>query len=137
MANSIWKKAADLVGDDVIRKLARHGYSVVEVAAIDRFMSEHRKSNDRLREAAAASMRALGVVTVRLEMVDNDGTPTVIATAPMGKEQEMGRCAADPLAALWSPPAGWTPRREVPERDTTDVDIAAKEEEEPAPPGPV
>lgn len=129
-SNNIWKKAVDLIGEDAVRKLALHGLGVVDEAAIARFLDEHRKSNERLRQAAAASMSALGVTTYRLEIILRDGVPTVIATAPTGEEQELARIAAATVAEQWDPPEGWQRRIIAPdtvERDTTDVDIQAKE----------
>lgn len=137
--NSIWMKAVDLVGEEALRKLKSHGLGVVDEAAIARFLDEQRKSNERLRQAAAASMNALGVTTYRLEIILRDGVPTVIATAPTGEEQELARIAAATVAEQWDPPEGWQRRIIAPDtadRDTTDVDIQAKSGDEPSPGSP-
>lgn len=54
--NEIWERAADLVGEDVLEKLALHGLVVLDQACLDKFLDEHRKSNDRIRAAANAAM---------------------------------------------------------------------------------
>lgn len=131
--NRIWKQAADLIGDDgerVLRRLRMHGLHVVSLAEIDRFLDEHRKSNERLREAAGAAMRAVGLSTVRLELwIDGNGAMTLIATAPNGDEQRLARYAAHALADAWVPPDGaGEPRRPQdgdPPHDTNDVSVAA------------
>lgn len=129
--NDIWRRAVDLVGKLVLEKLALHGLVVVDRGALDRFLNEHRQSNDRLRAAAAASMKAVGLVSLRLEIVVRDGVPTVIATAPIGQERELARHAAAVIANEWDPPEGWARRKREssPDRDTNDVDVYAKDAE--------
>jgi hypothetical protein len=135
--NDIWEKAVDLVGEEALRKLGRHGLVLADKGRIDKFLDEHRKSNDRLRAAAKASMEAVGLTTVRYEIVlGAGGGPVVIATFPNGDEEKACREAAEVLADTWSPPAGWKSRERVtPLRDTKDVDVVAEEDAEGHGPG--
>lgn len=122
----IWNKAVDVVGIEALEKLARHDLVVGDRAMLDRFVAEQKKSNDRIRETAAAAMRAIGIETMRVEIVYTDGNPVIIATAPAGDERELALTAARLLFDLWEPPEGWR-RRDVPSAphvgDTTDVPI--------------
>lgn len=127
----IWNKGVELVGLEVLEKLGRHGLAVADRRSLDEFLEEQRKSNTRIRETAAAAMRAIGIDTYRLELVVVDGKPTIIATAPSGNEKDLAMVAASAIASAWSPPDGWTEMAPSEGRlhETTNVAVCGKPEE--------
>lgn len=125
---SIWDRAVDLVGEEAMRRLHTHGFAVVGIPELDGFLDEHRKSHERTQEVAAATLRAVGRTSVRLEInTDRGGGTTIIATVPGGNEKEAVIQAAKVLASMWAPPEGWeriSPGEDA--YDTTEVPIAAQ-----------
>jgi hypothetical protein len=127
-ATQIRNRAIDLVGVENVELLERHGLVPADRRGVESFLEEHRKSNQRIRETAAAAMRALDVDTFRLELAIQDGIPIVIATAPSGNEEDLARVAGNALVHAWVPPEGWT-ERAVHVHDTNDVTVAGAAEE--------
>lgn len=131
--NEIFERAAAAIGADAVAELSEYGLYVIDAAALARYKLEQRKSNDRIRETAAATMKAAGVMTTRVEIEICDGLPRIIVTFPAGDEKAFAREVGRVMASLWQPddpPEGMrvvTPESAAaaPWGDTTEVDTHA------------
>ena len=128
------KRVVDLIGKEAADTLELHGFGIVAQASIDKFVAEHKASTARVREVAAATMRAAGLMTVRTEITAIEGNPSIIVTHPLGDEDGLALEIAGILSKLYHPrPGGRAPTDEEKERltkDTNDVDIQAKAEDD-------
>jgi hypothetical protein len=123
--DAIATKVVDLIGPAALAKLQRHGFSMVSEAEVKRFLEEHKKSNARIRETAAAAMRAIGIHAVRVESEeDARGGVRFIFTAPSYDEPRMAETIVRELQARWYPPAETKPAT-TPLTDTNDVPMVA------------
>ncbi len=85
--NNIYQRIVDLIGVDALERLHRHGFTVSDDSLVATFVDEHRGSNARIRETAAATMRACGLMTTRVEYRHEEGRTQLIVTHPAGDEQ--------------------------------------------------
>ncbi len=118
-------KIIDLIGAAAYEKLTRHGFVVVETTLVEKFKREHKASNDRIRETAAAAMRAIGIDAARVEPVYGaDGeVARLIFTAPSIDEGRFARSVGDFVKDALFPtgaPEG-AKRSDAPIYDTNDV----------------
>lgn len=130
MAESIHNRAVDLIGEEAVLRLRAHGFEVCEPAALDRFLDEHRKSNARIREAAAATMRACEMMTARTEIEITAHGPRLVVTFPIGDEMAFARMVAEHLSDLWDAPEGTRVAHEK-TTDTNNVEVRSTDPDQP------
>lgn len=118
----ITARVLDLIGPDALAKLHRHGFAVAELAAVQRFREEYREDKDRIRETAAAAMRAIGIDSVRVELVSNSNgvLTSLICTAPCFDELQFAKAVGDVVKDHIFPPAGAV-QSETPPYNTNNV----------------
>lgn len=128
--------AVSLIGEEAVTLLQDAGLHIASRAQVERFIAEHKASNDRIRACARATMEAAGLQTVRTEIViEGNGQGHLIITAPAGDEHEFARLIGETMAACFPADDGkaWK-RSEAAPYDTNDVPMVAatgEEEEEP------
>jgi hypothetical protein len=136
--NEIYKRAAAVIGEDALDKLAELGLCVADPAELARFTAEHKASNARLREVAAKTMELAGCTTMRVELAfASDGNGRMIVTHPSGDEMAMAKTIARMIAAMRpGMRPGGAERPATPEEidrntvDTNDVEVMAKKGDE-------
>lgn len=118
--------AVSLIGEEAVTLLQDAGLHIASRAQVERFVAEHKASNDRIRACARATMEAAGLMTVRTEIVIQDGVGHLIVTHPAGDEMAMGQLIGETMAACFPPDDGkvWK-RSEAGPYDTNDVPIVA------------
>lgn len=117
-------KIIDLIGTDALEMLTRHGFVVAEWGLVEKFRREHKASNDRIRETAAAAMRAIGTDAARVEPIYGpDGEVTrLIFTTPSMNEPEFARIVGDFVKdALFPTVRPGTQRSDAPVYDSNAV----------------
>lgn len=125
-AQELRRIAVAIIGEEAVTRLQDAGIHLASAAAIERFLAEHNASNDRIRACARATMEAAGMMTVRTEIVIQNGAGHLIVTHPAGDEKAMAQLIGETMLACFPPDDGaaWrkTPGDVV---DTNDVPIVA------------